>query len=158
MEMMEFQTQWRLGKLRPEQVDAQAVEWLEAGYDGPNLRELAWHHDSFVVMDTLLIAALGEMGHAMITEDQARMRCACRLATQMVEGALDPYEGAERIYWECWEADHEDVPEEIEHFYRLTISADLDEHAEFVPSPELKATIREAARAFLERGPDVGPG
>jgi hypothetical protein len=150
MTIEEVQALWRLGKLSFQQMEDQAAAWLEAGYDGPNLRELAWRHDSKLEIDRLLAGAVLEMGHAVMSQDEARMWCARHVAQQIVDGAIDAYEGAESIYWECWEFSHaEHVPPSVMRFYWLTLEADIDEHAEFAPSAALKFKIRREAETFL---------
>ena len=147
MEVDEFQSRWLTERLAMSQVEDMAVQWLEAGFDGPCLRELAWHHDSRDEVDQLIHGAMAELGRRVMTVDEARYWWATEVAAQIVDGSLDPYEGANNIYWECW-AGIIPRPDDIQRFYYLALEA-IQGYGDALPTPELKARIKVEAESFL---------
>jgi hypothetical protein len=76
-----------------------AIEIVCAGYDAPKLRQFAASVDDFYAKDDdwLLRAALDELGMALPSDEQAATHLARCAAQDIVEGRIEPHEGAERM-------------------------------------------------------------
>lgn len=149
MDVDEFQSHWLTERLTMSQVEEMAVYWLESGFDGPCLRELAWRHDSWDEVSRLIVGAMSELGQPLMTEDDARYWWASEVATRIVSGTIDPYVGANKIYWECWSGVIP-RPQDIKRFYLLALEA-VQPYGEDIPTQELKARIKEEAESFLRQ-------
>lgn len=99
----------RVGVESPEGLVDVAVEALVAGLDSPALAELAGAdprdaHD----VHGLFVTALGELGLAWPDERTALWQLVRSTARQIVDGEIDPYDGAA---WIRWHAAHDLEPE-----------------------------------------------
>ena len=110
---------WKLGSLPVGQLQDIALRALADGYDGPALRELAefpWATRRDV--GDLFDIALSEMGRPVLSDREAGLRLAREVASGIVSGGIDPYEGARRIWWDIWERSGR--PEELIPFVALS--------------------------------------
>lgn len=91
--------EWYLGLYPPEKMPAVACWALEAGYDGPALRELAgcanvtWSNHQM-----LIERALRELGRDPISRGDAERMFAILVCHQIISGKISPYEGASRLW------------------------------------------------------------
>jgi len=98
-------TLWALHRLPSEQLPEVATDWLVSGLDSPSLCELAGL-GSTVMSEAgpLFERALAELKITVPSEDEALMSLARHYARQIVEGAMSPYDGARKIWWEVYNA------------------------------------------------------
>lgn len=91
--------EWYLGFYPPERMPMLACWALEAGYDGPALRELAgcanvtWSNHG-----TLIERALRELGKESLSLSDAERLFAILVCRQIISGGVSPYEGASRLW------------------------------------------------------------
>lgn len=90
---------WYLGELTGEEMPEIASQALELGHDGKSLRYLAGlmgpaRRDVVEVVE----GALRELGvQALLTKREAALWMARRVASEIIEGRIEPYDGACRI-------------------------------------------------------------
>lgn len=95
---------WYLGQLRAGQMQQFALQALKLGYSGPALLELAeFPYSTESDVGDLFERALKEMGRPQISTSEAALRLAKYIASGIVSGEVDPYEGAHYIWWKLWE-------------------------------------------------------
>jgi hypothetical protein len=88
---------WRLRRLTERELEEFAVQALLRGYDGPALRELAWHQDSWNEIDALVPRALKEVGLEAPGNLEAAT-CASRDVAQRIASGEEPlWSGAAEI-------------------------------------------------------------
>jgi len=93
---------WLLGLLHPEPLVEFACDALEADVDSPSLRILAGEiQPTRETLEPLFRRVLEELGCEPLDELQARGLVAQSWATQIVAGAVTPYDGAKAIWREC---------------------------------------------------------
>lgn len=80
---------WRLRRLTERELEEFAVQALLRDYDGPALRELAWHQDSWDDIDALVPRALKEVGLEAPDTLEAAI-CASREVAQRIESGEEP--------------------------------------------------------------------
>lgn len=86
---------YRIGWLRPGQLQPVALSLLEAGHYGPAILELAeFPYATWRDAGDLLDRAFLEAGRAPLSEREAGMRVARHIAARIAAGALDPIKGA----------------------------------------------------------------
>jgi hypothetical protein len=113
---------WYLEELSGEEMSGIACQALELGYDGKNLRRLAGlsnpaRRDAADVVD----AALRELGvQAPIAKRDAALSMAKQVASRIIEGSIEPYGGACRI-WLSYS--HE--AQELRHWSELAINHEV---------------------------------
>jgi hypothetical protein len=113
---------WYLGELSGEEMPGIACQALEAGHDGKDLRRLAGlsspaRRDVVEVVD----AALRELGvQAPIAKRDAALWMAKRVAGEIIDGRIEPYGGACRI-WLLYSAE---APE-LQHWSNLAINYEV---------------------------------
>jgi hypothetical protein len=84
---------------------------LEFGYDSPALRVLAVSDgDAHDVLKRSFVRALKELGIEVPTLAKAGINAAHQIASEIVQGKVDPYTGARRIWYEVYSK----VPELVE--------------------------------------------
>jgi hypothetical protein len=91
-----FVAKWYCSKVGPEAMPQFAADALEAGYDGPALRRLAGLlKPTTVEVGDLFQRALREIGTVTIlSKEQAVYSLSRSTASDIVDGRLDPIEGA----------------------------------------------------------------
>jgi hypothetical protein len=91
-----FVAKWYCSKVGPEDMPAFAADALEAGYDGPSLRRLAGLiKPTSRDVGRLFQDALSEIGKIKIrSKEQAVLSLSRTVASEIVDGRLDPIEGA----------------------------------------------------------------
>ncbi len=113
---------WYLGELSGEEMPGVACQALELGHDGKNLRCLAGltnplRRDIAEVVD----GSLRELGvHTPITRRDAALWMARRVSGEIVEGRIEPYAGACRI-WLSYSSD----ASELEHWSNLVTNYEV---------------------------------
>jgi hypothetical protein len=113
---------WYLGELSGEDMPGIACQALELGHDGKNLRRLAGlsipvRRDVVEVVD----AALRELGvQAPIAKRDAALWMARQVAGEIIEGRIEPYGGACRI-WLSYSSE----ATELEHWSNLTTNYEM---------------------------------
>ena len=135
---------WYVGELSGEDMPAIAFQSLEQGRDGKNLRYLAGLSNP-VRRDILEIVdgALRELGvQVPITLHDAALEMARRHAEDILDGRIDPYGGACRI----WLSYSSGAPE-LERWSDMVINYELE--AETGRVDEAKLQILQAARDLL---------
>jgi hypothetical protein len=138
---------WYFGELSGEDLPAIACQALELGRDGKNLRYLAGLSNP-VRRDILEIVdgALQELGvQAPISLHDAALEMARRHAEYILDGRIDPYAGACRI----WLSYSSGAPE-FERWSNMVINYEVE--AESVRVDEAKLQILQAARDLLSPG------
>ncbi len=86
---------YRIGWLRPGQLQEAALALLEANYYGPAILELAEHpYATWGDVGDLLDRAFAEAGRPPLSEGEAVVRVAHHIAGLIASGAMDPIEGA----------------------------------------------------------------
>jgi len=102
------QALWQIGKLPPERLPAIATQAFGMGFDGPALRELAGlQKPSVGDLYDLFERALKELGCHSISMRDAGLIVAKHIAEEIVNGNIEPYEGARRIWWDIWDQNRE---------------------------------------------------
>jgi hypothetical protein len=139
--------EWRLGRLAASEVQPLALRLLEQGLTGPNLLELAGT-PAFALGRDLARAverAFAEAGFALPTREEAGLLLSREVARAIVEGRVDPYEGAQRI----WTLAH-DIGEQ--NFVRVAslvgYASEIEDHPDSRAFYEPR--IKEEAARFLE--------
>jgi hypothetical protein len=91
-----FVAKWYCSKVGPEDMPAFATDALEAGYDGPSLRQLAGLlKPTSREVDNLFYGALREIETVRIqSKEQAVIALSRVTAADIVEGRIDPLQGA----------------------------------------------------------------
>jgi hypothetical protein len=141
---------WYLGELSGEEMPGIACQALELGHDGKNLRRLAGlsspvRRDVVDVVD----AALRELGvQAPVAKRDAALWMARRVADEIIEGRIEPYGGACRI-WLSYSSE----ASELEHWSNLTTHYEVA--AEVGEIEKAKQEILQAARS-LRNDADFG--
>jgi hypothetical protein len=135
---------WYLGELSGEDMPGIACQALEEGHEGKNLRLLAGllspvRRDIHKIVD----GAMQELGvQAPVTLHDAALWMARRLADEIVEGLIDPYGGACRI----WLSYSSEAPE-LAHWSNLAINYEVE--AATGKTEKAKLQILQAARNLL---------
>ena len=135
---------WHLGELSGEEMPGIACEALELGHDGKNLRCLAGftnptRRDVSEVVD----GALRELGvQEPNNRHNAALWMARRTASEIVEGHVEPYKGACRI----WLSYSSGAPE-LKHWSDVVINYEVE--AETGNVEKAKLQIEQAARDLL---------
>jgi hypothetical protein len=113
---------WYLNELSGEEMPGVAGQALELGYDGKNLRRLAGlANPTRRDVAELVDEALRELGvKAPITRQEAALWMATLVAGEIIEGRVEPYAGACRI-WLSYSAD---APE-LKHWSDLVTSYEV---------------------------------
>ncbi len=89
-----------LGKLKSEDAIAAASSALDRGVYSESLGLLLYEEAVWSEVGPLFTRALGELGIAVPTREQALLTLARQYARRIVSGAVTPYEGAARIWWD----------------------------------------------------------
>jgi hypothetical protein len=90
-----FVAKWYCSRVGPEDMPGFAADALEAGYDGPALRRLAGlMKPTSREVDNLFQSALREIGTKIQSKEQAVFALSRITAANIVDGRLDPIEGA----------------------------------------------------------------
>jgi hypothetical protein len=132
---------WYVGELPGEEMPGIACEALELGHDGQNLRQLAGlrgpaRRDILEIVD----GAMRELGvEAPITKRDAALWLARDLAIKILDGRIEPYAGACRIW-----LSYSFAASELEHWSNLATGYELA--AETGELKKAKQQIVEAAR------------
>lgn len=99
-----------LGLLRSEQVPALATAALEEGLDNPQLRQLAgFTHPDFTDLESIT-RALNDVEVRLPTRADAPRVLARAISSSMIQGDVDPFEGAfelSKISWKVGNGFHE---------------------------------------------------
>ena len=91
--------EWSLGLYPPERMPVLALWALEAGFDGPALRELAsLGNPTRSGEEALIERALRELGKEPLDPISAGRSLVLLLCNEIVSGKISPYEGARRIW------------------------------------------------------------
>jgi hypothetical protein len=78
-----------------ERLPGAAIEALEDGYDTPSLRQLAGAEGrDYESIRKLLLRAMSELGVAMPSLSEAGIWSARRIARDILDGHISPYDGA----------------------------------------------------------------
>lgn len=115
-------TRWYLGELSGEEMPGIACQALELGHDGKNLRRLAGlTNPSRRDITEIVDGSLQELGvQAPITRRVAALWMARRAAGEILEGHIEPYAGACRI-WLSYSSD----ASELEHWSNLATNYEV---------------------------------
>ncbi|HEY9723835.1 MAG TPA: hypothetical protein V6D47_17620 [Oscillatoriaceae cyanobacterium] len=142
MSPAEIQAMWILGLLTIEQVDAIATEWLEAGWDSPAIRELAWKQSTWRETTGVFAQAIVDLGLPPMSVPEAQMLLTLHTAQEVLADRLAPLDSAAKIYWNYWESwGRESIPAFVWELYGLLLSSDPDEDC-LMPLDEIDAGIR----------------
>ena len=99
---------WQIGKFPVERLPDVAIQALEKGFDGPALRELAGLQKlTERDLGNLFELALKEVGRLPMSKREAGLIVAKNIAQEIINGNIEPYEGARRIWWDIWEQNRE---------------------------------------------------
>jgi hypothetical protein len=145
-----FVAKWYCSEVGPEDMPAFAADALEAGFDGPSLRRLAGLlKPTSGEIGTLFREALLEIGSVKIqTEDQAVLALSRATATGIVEGRMDPIQGAEVLARYAGKLGY---PPFLAEFLELS---EMPSWGDYAPSRrKLARDIVEQARKLLANGP-----
>jgi hypothetical protein len=146
-----FVARWYCSKVNPESMPEFAADALEAGHDGRALRRLAGliNPTSWDVGD-LFKEALLEIGNVkVLSKEQALMFLSRTTAANIIDGRIDPLDGAETIAGYAMEAGY---PESLVEFFALADMPRWGEHAP--PRSKLVEDIFEQARLLLANDPE----
>ena len=103
MELIEVAEMYALGAMLAEELPTAAADALGAGYDSPALCQLAGAHGADAEsIRKLFRKSLGELGIPVPPPSQAGSAMARRVAGAIASGAVIPYDGARRIWWEIY--------------------------------------------------------
>ena len=98
----------QIGKLAAETLPDVAIQALGRGFDGPALRELAGlQRPTEQDIGNLFERALKEVGCLPISKREAGLIVANDIAQDIINGNIEPYEGARRIWWDIWDQNRE---------------------------------------------------
>lgn len=113
-----FAAKWYCSMVNPEDMPSFAADALEAGFDGPALRRLAGLiKPTSRDIGTLLDEVLDEIGEIKVrSKEQGIFKLAKTVAQAIVDGQIDPFQGAERLSHYAMEARY---PAELVEFYQL---------------------------------------
>ena len=93
-----------VGDLAAEELPDLAADALTRGLDSPSLRMLAGaRRGEYDENRRLFVAAMKELGVDAPPAGAAIRELVRFWASELVAGALTPYEGARRIWWQGWE-------------------------------------------------------
>lgn len=149
-----LQAQWKLGRIRSEDIHIAAARLLEGGVDSPALVRLAgmigatsWE------IGRVIEEAFAEGGLPPVDERAARWRLAYETARQLVAGDLSPREGAATM-WQL--ATELELPKPLRYFVYL--AADYGEGPGDRATEEawFDARILETAQELLALRPSLG--
>jgi hypothetical protein len=94
-------TLWSLRRLRSDELPQVAAEWLADGLDSAALRELAGiSSPEMSEVGPLFEKAASQLQMTIPEKEEALAFLARHYAQQIVDGALSPYDGARRIWWQ----------------------------------------------------------
>jgi hypothetical protein len=151
---------WKLQRLRSEELPQIATDWMGVGMDSPALRELAGIEEpAMSTVGPLFERALRESGMHLPSRDEALMTLARHYAQQIVEGAMTPYEGARKIWWDVSNDYGEKLPillrfvgaaSEIEDLPERTLQDGINRE-QYIQ--ELENLIMASAKELLKPGP-----
>lgn len=135
---------WYLGELSGEEMTDLACQALELGHDGKCLRYLAGlTSPTRRDIEKTVEGAMQELGvRAPIAKSDAALWMAKRVASEIIEGHIEPYGGACRICLSYSPAAHE-----LNHWSDLVI--DYEVAAETGGIENAKQQIIQAARSLL---------
>lgn len=103
MKISTAQALWKLGHLPAEKLPDVANRALKEGLDGQALRELAGlRNPAWRDAETSFERALREVELPDISRREAGLQIAKSIATEIITGAIEPYDGARKI-WGVWE-------------------------------------------------------
>jgi len=98
MDIQQVLVAWALGEIPVESLPAISDDALHEWLDSPSLRRLArLKRPVLSTARPLFEAAITELGFTPLREDEALQARAIEIASEIVEGTLDPFEGACRI-------------------------------------------------------------
>jgi len=123
-----FVARWYCGYVLPEDLPSFAADALEAGFDGYALRQLAGlvRPTSRDVGD-LFVRSLGDMGlEKPGSIQEAILTIAKSVSKSIVDGTVDPFEGARRLSHLAQTAGY---PESLAQFFFLTEELGIGEFA-----------------------------
>jgi hypothetical protein len=93
-----IEAKFAMNRILPEELPALALDALEAGYDGPNLRRLtALNRPSAWEVDMFLPGAKQEMGMIDLSPRVAGLRLSQEVARQMLDGKMDIVSNLDRL-------------------------------------------------------------
>jgi hypothetical protein len=99
LDVEQLAARWVLDLIPSDEWPEAAAQALTDGRDGPALRELAGERDPIrSEISRVVERALVELGAPKLSRRDAAMALAKRLAAQIVEGSMEPYDGAKRIW------------------------------------------------------------
>jgi hypothetical protein len=99
LDIEEFAARWILATIPASELPEVAGIALTVGHDGPALRELAGELDpSRSEVSSLVERALRELGAPQLTRADAAVVLAARVAARIVDGSVEPYDGAKQIW------------------------------------------------------------
>jgi hypothetical protein len=102
------QALWQIGKLSAEKLPDVAIQALRRGFDGSALRELAGlQKPTKQDIGDLFDRALKEVECLPISKREASLIVAKNIAQEIINGNIEPYEGARRIWWDIWDQNRE---------------------------------------------------
>lgn len=105
MILREFFSKYIFGLVLDEDVPSVAANALVEGHDSPSLRMLAGIGLSDVdSVRQLVYKSMKELGIPVYSKEQAGLVLAHAIAKDVVDGRLDPYEGAKRIWIDIYDA------------------------------------------------------
>ena len=94
-----FAARWILATIPANELPDVASIALTVGHEGPALRELAGEIDpSRSDVSSLVDRVLRELGAPQLTRADAAVVLATRVAARIVDGSVEPYDGAKRIW------------------------------------------------------------
>lgn len=142
---------WAFGALPPRQLQLSAVGALEEGFDSPSLRQLAGLPPSEEEKATVLFGrVLEELRQSLPSKADAGRYLAREIARQIVDGTIEPYEGARRIWWEVY-----NNCRELREFATFAgMASEFEEHES--SRPLYARMITDAATELLARRPRGG--
>ena len=149
--------EWTLDRIPGEKLSLIASALLADGFDTPTLRALAdvssdqWDGKG----STLLIAAMGELGIAQPTREEAALIAARRVAKRLVDGRLRVRDACADIASLSLGCDN--CPETLTDFFFLLDEWELAASGELGTLAAAESEIREAAARLLEHGEQLGP-
>lgn len=145
-----FVAKWYCSKVGPEDMPAFAADALEAGFDGPSLRRLAGLiKPTSRDVGSLFQDALSEIGKIKIrSKEQAVFSLSRTVASNIVDGRLDPIEGAGIL---ASYARMIDYPAFLAEFFQLSEMPFWGEYAP--PRSQIIKDIIEQARLLLASVP-----
>ena len=156
-------TLWALGRLPSEQLPQVATDWLAEGLDSPSLRQLAGAGSPVMSeVGPLFEKVLAELKIATPKKEEALMFLARLYAQQIIEGAVSPYDGARKIWWEVANAFDKrsqvllafvGAASELEDLPERTLKDGYDRK---IYARELEATIVSRACELLNQSAEPG--